>query len=350
MTRIATLEDSPLPASFRDEAHLEDLLSTPTRGLVADLGKLEGDLLVLGVAGKVGPTLARMAKRAAPERRVVGVARFTDQGVKRRLEAAGVETITCDLLDREAVARLPGAPNVVFMAGRKFGTAGSEPLTWAMNAVVPAYVGECFKGTRFVAFSTLCVYPFSPVDGPGAAPGDAALNPLGEYSNSCVARERVFQHFSGKTGSPGRLARLNYAIDCRYGVLHDVASWVLHGTPIDLRTGVANCIWQGDAISQILRCLCHGTVPASAINIGAPRTTNIRQAALRFGELLGREPVFAGCEQPDAWHNDCSEAQRFFGDPVVDLDTMIRWNADWLGRGLPLHHKPTHYEERAGAF
>ncbi|MBI4623741.1 MAG: NAD(P)-dependent oxidoreductase [Verrucomicrobia bacterium] len=350
MTRIPVLEDTALPASFRDEAHLEEVLSTPPRGLVEDFSRLEGDVLILGVAGKVGPTLAMMAKRAAPAKRIVGVARFSDPGVKRRIEAAGVETITCDLLDREAVAQLPQFPNVVFMAGKKFGTAGGEPFTWAMNAVVPAYVGERFCGTRFVAFSTLCVYPFSRVAGPGATPADTPPTPLGEYANSCVARERVFQYFSGKTGSPGRLARLNYAIDCRYGVLHDVASWVFQGKPIDIRTGVANCIWQGDAISHILRCLLHGTTPANAINIGAPRTTNIREAALRFGELFGRAPVFTGEEQPTTWHNDCSEAQGLFGDPVIDLDTMIRWNADWLRRGLPLHHKPTHYEERAGVF
>lgn len=350
MTRISVLEDIPLPASFRDEAHLEELLSTPPRELVEDFARLEGDLLVLGVAGKVGPTLAMMAKRAAPGKRVTGVARFSDSDVRRRLAVAGVETIACDLLDRAAVARLPEVPNVVFMAGKKFGTTGDEPYTWAMNAVVPAYVGERFHGTRFVAFSTLCVYPFSPVAGPGLKPDGTSLTPLGEYANSCLARERVFQYFSGKTGSPGRLARLNYAIDCRYGVLHDVATWVLHGTPIDLRTGVANCIWQGDAISHILRCLLHGTVAATGINIGAPRTTNIRQAAVRFGDLFGREPIFTGSEEPTAWHNDCSEARRLFGDPIVNLETMIQWNADWLQRGLPLHHKPTHYEERAGVF
>jgi hypothetical protein len=350
MIKNAVLEDTPLPASFRDESHLEELLSTPPRGLVEDFARLEGDLLVLGVAGKVGPTLAMMAKRAAPGRRVIGVARFSDRDVKRRLEVAGVETIACDLLDREAVARLPQVPNVVFMAGKKFGTVGGEPFTWAMNAVVPVYVGERFRGTRFVAFSTLRVYPFSPVAGPGAAPDNSTLTPLGEYSNSCVARERVFQHFSDRTKSPGRLARLNYAIDCRYGVLHDVASRVLQGKPIDIRTGVANCIWQGDASSHILRSLLCGTVPATAINIGAPRTTDIRRAALRFGELFRREPIFTGTEEPAAWHNDCSEAQRLFGNPVVDLETMIRWNADWLQRGLPLHNKPTHYEERAGAF
>ena len=350
MSHIQTIEDTPLPASFRDEAHLEELLSTPPRGLVEDLAKLDGDIAVLGVAGKVGPTLAMMAKRAAPQKRVIGVARFSDADVKRRLEAAGVETIACDLLDRDAVAQLPQVKNVVYMAGKKFGTTGGEPFTWAMNAVVPTYIGERLDGTRFVAFSTLCVYPFSPVAGAGATPDNTPPTPLGEYANSCVARERVFQYFSKITESPGRLARLNYAIDCRYGVLSDIAQWVRDGKPIDIRTGVANCIWQGDAISHILRCLLHGTVPAKAINIGAPQTTNVRQAAIRFGELFGKKPIFIGAEQATAWHNDCSEAQSLFGHPVVDLDTMIRWNADWLQRGLPLHNKPTHYEERAGNF
>ncbi len=350
MSLPTVLEDTPLPERFRDEAHLEEFLSTPTRGLVEDLSAIDGDILVLGVAGKVGPTLAMMAKRAAPHKRVIGVARFSDADVCRRLETAGVETVRCDLLDREAVARLPEAANVVYMAGKKFGTTGGEPFAWAMNAVVPAYVGERLRGTRFVAFSTLCVYPFSLVDGPGATPDDTPPTPVGEYANGCVARERVFQYFSEKTGSPGRLARLNYAIDCRYGVLSDIAQWVRDGVPIDIRTGVANCIWQGDAIAHILRCLRHGTVPARAINIGAPLTTHVRTAALRFGELFGREPIFTGTEQPTAWHNDCTEAQRLFGNPTVDLDTMIRWNADWLQRKMPLHHKPTHYEQREGQF
>jgi nucleoside-diphosphate-sugar epimerase len=345
-----TLEETSLPESFHDEADLEAFLSTPTRSLVEDLARLDGDILILGVAGKVGPTLARMAKRAAPSKRVIGVARFSDPAVKRRLESAGVETAVCDLLNRASVARLPEAANVIYMAGKKFGTTSGEPLAWAMNAVVPAYVGERLRGTRFVAFSTLCVYPFSPVDGPGASPTDTPPTPVGEYANGCVARERIFQYFSGRSGSPGRLARLNYAIDCRYGVLSDVAQWVLSGRPIDIRTGVANCIWQGDAIAQILRCLRHGTVPASPINIGAPRTARIREVARRFGELFDREPIFDGVEQATAWHNDCTEAQRLLGDPTVDLETMIRWNADWLRRGLPLHGKPTHYEQRAGMF
>lgn len=350
MSSIQTLEVTPLPETFRNESELEEFLSIPTRGLVEDLEKLDGDISVLGVGGKVGPTLAMMAKRAAPDKRVIGVARFSDPDVKRRLEAAGIETIPCDLLDPEAVAHLPRTKNVVFMAGKKFGTVGSEPFTWAMNAAVPSYVGETFSSTRFVAFSTLCVYPFSPVAGSGATPDDTAPTPLGEYANSCVARERVFQYFSQKTNSPGRLARLNYAIDCRYGVLMDVALRVHRGEPIDIRTGVANCIWQGDAISHILRSLLHGSVPARAINIGAPQTTNIRQAATRFGEIFGREPIFVNREESTAWHNDCTEAQELFGDPVIDLETMIRWNADWLLNGGTLHNKPTHYEEREGAF
>jgi len=345
-----TIQSTKLPERFETVEALEDFLSTPTEGLVEDFSTLEGDIMILGVGGKVGPTLAMMAKRAAPGKRVIGVARFSDPEVKARIEAAGVETIACDLLDREAVAALPEVDNIVYMAGKKFGTAGSEPFTWAMNAVVPTYVGERFSGTRFVAFSTLCVYPFSPVDGPGARPEDTPPTPLGEYANSCVARERVFQYFSEKTQSPGRLARLNYAIDCRYGVLMDIALKVRAGEPIDIRTGVANVIWQGDSSSHILRCLCHGTTPARPINIGAPAPAKVREVARKFGELFGREPVFSGEEAATAWHNDNSEARTLFGEPTVDLDAMIRWNADWLERGMPLHHKPTHYDERAGSF
>jgi len=347
---MQTLDAQPLPERIEDETALEALLSTPTSGLVEDFQKLEGDILVLGVGGKVGPTLSMMAKRAAPDKRVIGVARFTDPEVKERIEAAGVETIVCDLLDRDAVSRLPDVANIVYMAGKKFGTSGQEPFTWAMNAAVPTYVGERLKGNRFVAFSTLCVYPFAPADGPGSDPQTTALTPLGEYANSCVARERIFQYFSQRSGSPGRLARLNYAIDCRYGVLMDVALKVKAGEPIDIRTPVANVIWQGDAISHILRCLCQTTAPATAINIGAPQPARIREVARAFGRRFGKEPIFSGEEQPTAWRNDNSEARRLFGDPVVDLETMIRWNADWLERGMPLHHKPTHYEERAGSF
>jgi len=349
MSDIRTLDEHPLPERIEDVTHLEDLLSTPTRALADDLAALDGDLMILGVGGKVGPTLARMAKRAAPAKRILGVARFTDAAVRRRLEAAGIECIACDLLQREQVAALPDVANIVYMAGRKFGTAGSEPFTWAMNVVVPTHVGERFTDCRIVAFSTLCVYPFADIRGPGCDEQDPAL-PFGEYPNSCVGRERVFQYFSEVHRCPGRLIRLNYAIDLRYGVLQDIALRILRDRPVPLATPVANVIWQGDAIARILRALRHCTLPSEPLNIGAPAAASVKHVANRFGELLGKRVVFEGVAQPTAWHNDCSQARRLFGDPVVDLDTMIRWNADWLRRDMPVYDKPTHYEQRDGTF
>ncbi|MFW6146089.1 MAG: NAD-dependent epimerase/dehydratase family protein [Planctomycetota bacterium] len=349
MSDIRTLDAAPLPDRIEDVAHLEGLLSMPTEGLVDDLAGLDGDLMILGVGGKVGPTLAMMAKRAAPSKRIFGVARFTDRAVRQRLEGAGVECITCDLLQREQVARLPHVENIVYMAGRKFGTAGSEPFTWAMNVVVPTHVGERFRDCRIVAFSTLCVYPFADLRGAGCDEQDPAL-PFGEYPNACVGRERVFQYFSAVNRCPGRLIRLNYAIDLRYGVLQDIALRVLRDQPVPLATPVANVIWQGDSTAQILRALCHCTLPSEPLNIGMPAPASVKHVANRFGELLGKRVGFAGIEQPTAWHNDCSQARGLFGDPIVDLDTMIRWNADWLQRGMPVYDKPTHYEQRQGTF
>ena len=338
-----------VPETVADEAALEELLSRPSAELIRILAGVTGDLAVVGVGGKVGPTLARMAKRARPDLRVIGIARFTEPGLRRRLESWGVDCVACDLTDRAQVARLPAAANLVYMAGRKFGTAEDPPLTWAMNALVPGQVAEHYAGARFVAFSTLCVYPFAAVAGPGSGEGDA-LTPSGEYANSCVARERIWQYASARHGSPGRLARLNYAIDLRYGVLHDIALRVRDGLPIDLRTGVANVIWQGDASDHILRCLVHGTVPATPINIGAPQPARVRAVAQRFGAIFGKEPRFQGREEDYAWHCDCSLQRSLFGAPAVDLDTMIRWNAAWIAAGLPVHAKPTRYAERAGAF
>ena len=212
-----------LPDRIDDVDALEELISRPSQALVDDLARLDGDIMILGVGGKVGPGLARMAKRAAPTKRVVGVARFSDPAVRQRLESWGVETLTADLLDRAAVAELPKIENVVFMAGRKFGTTGDEPFSWAMNLHVPAIVAEAFTGSRIVAFSTLCVYPYAEVM-QGGTDEATPPGPPGEYANSCLGRERIFQYFSGRHGTPGRLIRLNYAIDLRYGVLHDVAS------------------------------------------------------------------------------------------------------------------------------
>jgi nucleoside-diphosphate-sugar epimerase len=349
MSEIITIDGQPLPKRIESVEQLEDLLSTPTRGLVDDFDGLDGDIMVLGVGGKVGPTLAMMAKRAAPSKRVIGVARFSDPDVKRRLEETGVETIACDLLEREQVAALPDVANIVYMAGRKFGTAGSEPFTWAMNTVVPTIVGERFRDCRIIAFSTLCVYPFADVRGPGCDEQSPPL-PFGEYPNSCVGRERIFQFYSERNRCPGRVIRLNYAIDLRYGVLQDIALRVLRDEPVPIATPVANVIWQGDSTAQILRSLCHCTQPAEPLNIGMPEPADVKQVANRFAELFDKRAFFTGVEQTTAWHNDTSQARRLFGDPIVDLETMIRWNADWLRRDMPVYDKPTHYEQRAGTF
>jgi nucleoside-diphosphate-sugar epimerase len=338
-----------LPARIADDEALEELMSRPSPELARSLAHAPGDIMILGVGGKMGPTLARMAKRADPARRVIGVARFSEPGLRERLQAGGVECIAADLQSREALARLPDAPNIVFMAGRKFGSTGSEWLTWAMNAHVPALVAERFARSRIVAFSTACVYPFVATAGNGAAESTPPTAPSGEYANSCVARERMFEHFSHLHGTPGRLLRLSYAIDMRYGVLHDVAQKVMRRSPIELGMGHANVIWQGEANDWALRTLAHCTAPASALNLSGPKIS-IRELAIAFAERLGVRPVFSGHEAPTAWLVDCTEAFRLFGRPKVALDRMIDWTADWVQRGGASLGKPTHYEARDGKY
>jgi len=343
-----------LPERFDDLDALEAFMTTPSTALVADLERAPGDILVLGVGGKMGPTLARMAKRAAPGRRVIGVARFTDPALPAALRAHGIETMACDLLDRAALERLrdatPDATNVVFMAGHKFGASGNPSLTWAMNVGVPAMVAEAFRDRRIVAFSTACVYPFVDTAGPGAPESLAALPPPGDYAWSCVGRERMFEHGSRTWGTPGRLVRLSYAIDLRYGVLRDVADAVFHGRPLDLAMGYADVIWQGAANEQALRLLAHCTAPATPINVTGPVHTSIRMLAAEFGARLGRAPVLTGSEAPTAWLIDTAEAQRLFGAPRVPLSAMIDWVADWVARGGASLGKPTHFETRDGSY
>jgi nucleoside-diphosphate-sugar epimerase len=338
-----------LPDTIADVEALDDLLCRPSQALIDDLAKVDGHIMVLGVAGKMGPTLAGLAKAALPDRRIIGVARFSDPGVKDWLRARGVEAINCDLLDESALRTLPQVPNILFMAGRKFGAEGDLSLTWAMNAHVPALVAQAFPRSRIVAFSTGCVYPFVAVDGSGADES-VAPDPPGEYAQSCVGRERMFEYFSKKFSTPGRLFRLNYAIDMRYGVLHDVASKVLHGMPIDVSLGHVNFIWQGDAASQALRCLAHCDVPTSPINVSGHEILRVRDLAAKLGALLGREPVIVGSEQPTAWLTDTSQAVKLFGLPIVDTERLIAWTADWVARSMPSLGKPTKYEVRDGRY
>ena len=325
-------------------------MTAPSAALTAELRELPGDLIILGVAGKIGPTLARLAKRAALGKRIVGVARFSEPGSRQQLDAAGIDCVTADLLDREQVEALPKLPNVVFMAGRKFGSSGQEDLTWAMNAHVPALVAEAFAGSRIVAYSTGCVYPYVNVHHGGATEATPATPPPGAYANSCVAREAMFQYFSRTRDTPGRLIRLNYAIDMRYGVLHDVATRVLTGQPINLATGHVNAIWQGDANSMVLRALGHCTVPSSPLNVSGPETVSIRWLAQSFGERLGKAPVFSGVEASEGWLVNTAEATRLFGYPGVPLIKLVDWTADWVARGLPSLGKDTHYDTRDGTF
>ncbi|MBA4064814.1 MAG: epimerase [Isosphaera sp.] len=339
-----------LPARFESAADLEDAMTAPSPELAADLARAPGDILVLGVAGKMGPTLASLARRAAPDRRVIGAARFSDPAVRARLDAAGVETIACDLLDRRAVAALPRAPNVVFMAGMKFGATGNEPLTWAVNTYAPAVVAETFAASRIVAFSTGCVYPFVPVAGGGATEDTPVGPPAGDYAHSCVGRERMFEHFSRTHGTTGRLVRLNYAVDLRYGVLHDVAGRVLRGDPIDLTTGHVNVIWQGDANAAALRCLARVTTPTTPLNVTGPEVVSVRRLAETFGRLLGREPRFVGAEGATAWLSDAGRMNAELGPPRVPLPRMVEWTADWVANGRGSLGKPTHYEVRDGRY
>ncbi len=338
-----------LPTRFDSVEHLEEVMTTPSPALVATLQGVPGDLLVLGVGGKMGPTLARLARRAAPHKRVIGVARFSEPGLMASLQRQGVECIAADLLSREQLAALPDAPNVVFMAGRKFGSSGSEWLTWAMNGHVPALVAERYAGSRIVAFSTACVYPFVDVQGPGAPESAPLTPPPGEYANSCVARERMFQHFSHARGTPGRLIRLSYAIDMRYGVLHDVARKLLAREPIDLTMGHANIIWQGDANDWALRALAHCSAPTSGLNVSGP-AVRIREVAQALAQRLGVAPSFTGQEAPTAWLVDIAEAVKLFGPPSVSLETLLDWTADWLARDMASLGKPTHYEARDGTY
>ena len=338
---------------IRDEAHLEDLMTEPSPQLTKALEAVPGDILILGVGGKMGPTLARLAKRASEaagaKRRIIGVARFSDPHQWEALEKAGVEPLVADLLKREEVESLTECPNVIFMAGMKFGTTGAQARTWAINALAPGYVAERFAQSRIAVFSTGNVYPFTPVASGGPAE-DCPPVPVGEYAQSALARERIIEYFSQEQGTPVAILRLNYAIDLRYGVLLDIATQVWEGTPVDLSMGHVNVIWQGDANAWMLRSLAHCSSPPIVLNVTGPETLSVRMLAQEFGKLLGKTPVFAGAESDTALLSNAAKAGALFGPPRVSVETMVRWVADWVKKGGPTFGKPTHFEARDGSF
>ena len=352
--RSSELELPPIPAN---DEELDALLSEPSAATVRALVESPGDVIVLGAGGKMGPTLARMLRLAAnsataedgASRRVTAVSRFSSGDAEQALREMGLETARCDLADRHAVARLPDAANVFFLAGQKFGTSDAPAATWGANTVVPGIVADRYRGERMVAFSTGNVYPLVPVTSGGARESDP-VGPVGEYANSCLGRERVFEYYSERHGTRLAIIRLNYAIALRYGVLTDVALRVHRGQPIDLRMGFANVIWQGDANRAAIECLTLASTPPFVINVTGPETVSVRMLAERFGDLLGRRPMFEGTEAPDALLSSTERATRTLTPPRMPIEWMIRATAEWVRAGRPLLGKPTSFERRDGSF
>ncbi len=335
------------------EDKLNEMLTAPSVALIEDMKKIEGDIMILGAGGKMGPTLCVLAKNAVKaaglDKRVIAVSRFTDPIATALLQERGVETISCDLLDTAQLRALPEVENVVYMAGRKFGTDGNEWQTWAMNATLPAFVAEKFQKSRIVVFSSGNIYPLVPVSGGGSRECDP-VGPIGEYPMSCLARERAFEFAAHRYGTKVFIYRLNFAVDLRYGVLYDMADKILRGEPISLSTPALNCIWQGSANEIALRGLLHAESPAKVMNVTGPEILSIRETAEELGRYLGKEPIFAGEEGTDAYLNNASVALEAFGVPAVDAKALIRWQAEWILDGGRALGKPTHFEERKGSY
>ena len=340
---------SAVPAP-RDEAELEELLSRPSPSLAGALAQVPGDIMILGAGGKMGPSLARMAKRAAPGRRVIAVSRWTDASAERAIRSHGVETLTADLLDPGALEVLPGVENVVFMAGQKFGTSGNPASTWAMNAAVPAFCAERFAGSRTVVFSTGNVYALTPPARGGSREEDD-LAPVGEYAYSCLARERIFTAASARHATPVSIVRLNYAHDLRYGVLTDLAVRVARGEPVGLAMGFVNVIWQGDANAFALAALARAATPEPfVVNVAGTETHRVADLARALGDRLGLTPTFEGEEARDALLSDASRMRTMLEHPLMPIDTLLDWVAAWIRAGGHLLGKPTSFEKRDGRF
>jgi nucleoside-diphosphate-sugar epimerase len=338
---------------MRSVEELEERLSRPRDVLVEDLRALDGDILVLGAGGKLGPSLVRLALRgvaaAGTGARVYAVSRFSEPGLADALRAEGAEVIVADVADDQALAGLPDAANVVFLIGSKFGTAGREHATWATNTYLPGRVAQRYAGARLVALSTGNVYPLVPVVS-GGCTEQTPVDPVGEYAMSCLGRERILSHFAERDKTPVALIRLNYAVEMRYGVLVDLARAVLTGEPIDLTTGHANVVWQGYANEVILRALHHTATPPFVLNLTGPELLSVRQVATALGALLGREPVFIGTEAATALLSNAQLCHRLFGYPDVSVAQLLEWTARWVADGLPLHGKPTQFQRRDGRF
>lgn len=342
-----------MPETISGEPHLDDLLSEPTEAAVRAIGEVQGDILLLGVGGKMGPTLARMAKRAAEavgdDRRVIGVSRFSNPEAERELQTHGVETIRGDLLDESFLDSLPDAPNIIHMAAMKFGATGNASLTWAMNVHLPARVCRRFRDSRIVAFSTGNVYGLTPAGTPGSRETDP-LDPVGEYAMTALGRERMFEHFSHVYDIPVSLVRLNYAVEMRYGVLVDLARQVHDEMEIDLSMGYANVIWQGDANAMTLCTLPDAASPPFVINVAGPERLSVRKVCEQLAELMGKPVHFTGTESPSALLSNGEKGRERYGPPRVDAAQMIHWIADWTTRGGPTLGKPTRFEVRDGRF
>ena len=335
------------------ESSLNDLLTTPSAQLIENIGKIEGDIIVLGASGKMGPTLCILMNNAVKisgiSKRVIAAARFTDGESKKLLEDNGIETITCDLTDPAQVRNLPDCKNIIYMVGRKFGTGGNEYLTWAINAAVPAYVIDRYRNANYVVFSSGNIYPYVPPHS-GGNMESVKPSPVGEYAMSCLARERVFEYAAREYGAKIFMYRLNYAIDLRYGVLYDIARSMINHEPISLKVPSFNCVWQGYANEIAVLGLLYADNPVHIMNVTGPETISVRKAAYKLGDLLGIEPEFTGEEGTDALLNDASHCFDVFGYPDVTLNQLIKWQAEWILDGGRSLDKPTHFEERHGNF
>lgn len=339
---------------IKTEAELEELLSRPDQETATAMAALDGDLLILGAGGKMGPSLARLARRAIGQagvkKRVIAVARFTNSELPSEFSAQGIETVACDLLNRNSLDKLPDIPNVVFMAARKFGTSGEEHLTWAMNTYLPGLVAERYRNSRIVTFSTGNVYPLRALADGGAAEA-TPVGPVGEYAQSALGRERMFEYGSMRWRTPVVILRLNYAVELRYGVLVDIGRAVFERRPIDLCMPRVNVIWQRDANSWCLRSFAYCKSPPLVLNITGLETLSVRELALEFGRHFGIEPNFVSLtEGSTALLSDATKAGSLFGSRTVQPKEMIEWIANWIRDGGTVLNKPTHFQARDGKF